>query len=489
MRYDVVGPAAPMGRPGRAGMSGVHTAMTNTRNTPVEALERAFPLLLAAEEERAIAFGRRLSAEGAFDLNLRTRGLHQDGTFASNRLDLAAEQLTPYYGATFFGGYRFGFGDFPVYYGDRLTADGGEFRAGMIVPLLRDGPIDRRRAVLRQAQLGEPLAEAVVQRSRIDYIRAATHSYWTWVAAGEQYLVAAQLLRIGQERQAGLEEQFRQGAIAEFVVIDNRRLIAEREGLRVAAERRLQQASFNLSLYLRDEEGNPVVPPAERLPRGFLQSEPPPPDVESLRNDIETAFNLRPELTRFQLLKEQVAVDLQLAENATLPALNVAVSAAQDVGPGKKGDGIFQLDRTVAEASLLLEVPLQRREARGRIQAARASMMQLLAQEQFARDQIVIDVQDAISNLDRTHARLQQARQEQRIAQRVAELELERFRQGQGTLLEVNLRELAAAGAKSKVIDALADLYRAYADYRAALGLDARRVVAGGSLTRRHVVP
>ena len=34
------------GRPaaGRRGMSGVHTAMTNTKNTPIEALERAFPM-------------------------------------------------------------------------------------------------------------------------------------------------------------------------------------------------------------------------------------------------------------------------------------------------------------------------------------------------------------------------------------------------------------------------------------------------------------
>ncbi len=32
------------GRPGRPGMSGVHTAMTNTKNTPVEALERSFPM-------------------------------------------------------------------------------------------------------------------------------------------------------------------------------------------------------------------------------------------------------------------------------------------------------------------------------------------------------------------------------------------------------------------------------------------------------------
>jgi len=60
------------------------------------------------------------------------------------------------------------------------------------------------------------------------------------------------------------------------------------------------------------------------------------------------------------------------------------------------------------------------------------------------------------------------------IAQRVAELEFARFDKGQGTLLEVNLRELAAAGAQSKVIDTLADVQRAQEDLRAAMGADAR---------------
>nr|MDP9006250.1 hydantoinase B/oxoprolinase family protein [Actinomycetota bacterium] len=32
------------GRPSGPGMSGVHTAMTNTKNTPVEALERHYPM-------------------------------------------------------------------------------------------------------------------------------------------------------------------------------------------------------------------------------------------------------------------------------------------------------------------------------------------------------------------------------------------------------------------------------------------------------------
>jgi N-methylhydantoinase B/oxoprolinase/acetone carboxylase alpha subunit len=41
--YETIG-GGQGARPGRNGMSGVHTAMTNTRNTPIEALERAFPL-------------------------------------------------------------------------------------------------------------------------------------------------------------------------------------------------------------------------------------------------------------------------------------------------------------------------------------------------------------------------------------------------------------------------------------------------------------
>ncbi len=41
--YETVG-GGQGGRPSGPGMSGVHTAMTNTRNTPVEALERTFPL-------------------------------------------------------------------------------------------------------------------------------------------------------------------------------------------------------------------------------------------------------------------------------------------------------------------------------------------------------------------------------------------------------------------------------------------------------------
>ncbi|MEY2569199.1 MAG: N-methylhydantoinase [Actinomycetota bacterium] len=52
------------GRPGRAGMSGVHTAMTNTLNTPIEALERAFPLKVRRYRLRRGSGGAGLSPGG-----------------------------------------------------------------------------------------------------------------------------------------------------------------------------------------------------------------------------------------------------------------------------------------------------------------------------------------------------------------------------------------------------------------------------------------
>ena len=52
------------GRPGRAGMSGVHTGMTNTRNTPIEALERAFPMRVRRYRLRAGSGGAGLFPGG-----------------------------------------------------------------------------------------------------------------------------------------------------------------------------------------------------------------------------------------------------------------------------------------------------------------------------------------------------------------------------------------------------------------------------------------
>ncbi|MGQ0537292.1 MAG: hydantoinase B/oxoprolinase family protein [Methanobacteriota archaeon] len=55
--YETLG-GGEGGHPRRAGMSGVHTHMTNTRNTPIEALEHAYPLRIRAYRLRTGSGGR-----------------------------------------------------------------------------------------------------------------------------------------------------------------------------------------------------------------------------------------------------------------------------------------------------------------------------------------------------------------------------------------------------------------------------------------------
>lgn len=61
--YETVG-GGQGGRVHGPGMSGVHTAMTNTRNTPIEALERAFPLRVRRQRLRRGSGGEGASAGG-----------------------------------------------------------------------------------------------------------------------------------------------------------------------------------------------------------------------------------------------------------------------------------------------------------------------------------------------------------------------------------------------------------------------------------------
>ncbi len=441
----------------------------------LNSVEAAFPLLYAVEQERAIAAGQRLAAEGGFDPVIRASGVDQGGTFSSTRLDAGVEQATPFGGISTFAGWRLGTGNFPVYYGERKTGDGGEYRAGVNVPLLQNRDIDPRRARLRAAQIGERLADPIVRRARLDFQRAAAQAYWTWQAAGSQYRVADDLAQFARARQALLDESFKNGQVAETVPVLNRRLIASREETVLAADRTLQQAALRLSLYLRDPAGNPVVPTAALLLPSFPDLSPPSPDAAQLQSDVAVALAQRPELVRFQLEKERRAVELKLATNQLSPALNVYAQVAQDAGAAKKtftGTGPFATERTAAEGGVTFEMPLPFRNARGLTNVAQAQLAQLLAQERFARDEITAQVQDAVSELVLTYRRVAKAREELKHALRVLELETVSFKGGRTSLVELNLQEIATAEARVKVVAVLGAYFGAVANYRAALGLD-----------------
>lgn len=426
------------------------------------AVEAHYPVLMAQLADRARADGERMSADGGFDTNLRVSAVGQPfQQYESIRGEVRIDQPTPLWGTSFFAGYRMGLGKFPLYYGDRYTWDAGEVRGGFVIPLWRNGPIDARRAAIRQREIGRDLVEPAVDRVRIDSLRFAAVRYWEWVAAGLRRDIAKDLLAIAEVRDAALAERAQAGDIPRIEVVDNRRLILLRRARLVEARRGLERAAVELSLFFRDEAGRAVIPPAARLPAAL--GVPPVPDTERVTADLQRAWRTRPEVRRLDLSVKQVRVELALATNQFAPAVDLGVSGAYDMGRRNP-----VTPRVAGEVGVVVDLPLQFRQARGRIEAAQATLDRIEAEARFARDRIRADVQDALSALRNAEERRRLLAEGYAVTKQVEEAERTLFEAGDSSILIVNLREQATADAASGLVDAELDLRRAEADYAAA---------------------
>lgn len=436
--------------------------------TLIRSVERHFPLIQAALEEYEIAAARVMGTAGAFDTQLRASGLSEfEGFYETERLDVALVQPTRLWGAELSTGYRLGTGDFAVYDGKAKTDDGGEFRVGVTVPLLRGREIDRNRVAEWRARIEREQAFPIVTRKRLEATLKAVGTYWSWVAAGRRREVARLLLSLAEDRQAQVDLSVSEGQLAPIASVDNQRTIVDRRTKLFAAERKLQAASIELSLFLRDEAGQPQVPPDLLLPVDFPA--PPAPTEVTIVDDVEQALRQRPELQALELELSKLDLDRSLARNSLLPSLELGVFASQDVGaPASSTDdkGPFELS-----AGLRFGVPLQRRAPRGKERELAAKQNKQRRELQYARDVVRADVQDSVSSIEQSWLRLEQARQNVVLARQLAEAEEVQLLAGESDLFRLNVREQQAAIAAEGLVDALEEHFKGIARYRAVLGV------------------
>lgn len=425
-----------------------------------------YPPYLSALLERDLAAGRLQSAQGGFDPNLsakvggKVQGYYDDVTTFQGLLE---QPLTT--GDTIYGGYRVSEGVLPDYDKNR-TQEGGELLLGARLPLLRDRSIDRRRAGLRQAELDLAIAEPVIERARIDFVRAAGRAYYQWVAAGLRVVVAEDLLTLAKRRSADLQRAVQSQLLAPIDVVDNNRLLAQRAVFVARAERQLQQAALELSLFLRGPDDAPIVPESKRLPPGFAL-----PQIRDLdaAQELALASQWRPELRRLDLQRQRAETDLALADNQAWPNVDLIVEATRALGD----DPYRDLDRNGLFVGGELKFPVRRREALGRAEQARAQLSRLQLEQRWAYERIANELADARSALGQARAQLQEAERSVALAGEVVAAEERALLLGRSNLLQVQLREAQLADARLLAVDAQLEYCRAHVDYRAALGRDA----------------
>jgi outer membrane protein TolC len=427
----------------------------------------SFPLLQAAIYSRNVAWGEQLAAQGGFDLKLKAASENgPTGYYETYRHSIGMVQPL-YGGADVFAGYRVGRGYYQPWYLERQTNDGGELKAGVLVPFARNREIDARRADLFRAGYGLQIVEPEIQAQLIGFVLEASYAYWDWVAACQKLRIADRVLSLALDRTDRIAEQVDAGLIDPPELTDNLRLVAERRGYVAGATRQLREKSVKLSLYYRDLAGAPAIVSVEQAP-DFPKPE--PTDFSMAGFDAALAVQARPELKVLALTRRQYEVDYRQAQNDTRPNIDGVLTGSQDVGEptsSKRDKSQFE-----AEASVFVDTPLQRRKGFGKMQAIEGKIAQINAKSRMVEDKIVAEVRAVYAAIEATAEQAVQAALAVKYAEELAARERKNFEEGASDLLKVTLREQYAAESAIKQVEALQMHFEARADYRAILAQD-----------------
>lgn len=434
----------------------------------VASVYRSYPEINQARQAAQLAQGQLTEAYGAYDTKLKGFTLSEPSGFYENYRHGIGVARQIWWGGNVAAGYRVGRGVFQPWYLERETEKGGEFKVALSQPLLRGRAIDPQRIAIFRSSLARQAADPIVQEALLYTSRDALSLFWEWVAAGATLQARKDLLEVAESRGEQFQVGFQAGKFAEIDVVLNRQLIAERRAQALEAQRKFRATALKLSMYLRDDVGNPLIPADPWLPSSFPVIEPLPP--ENLDEDISLALMQRPEPRMLQIELRQLELDRRVARNQTLPRFDFVVQGSQDVGlAASKSDDKGEFVLVIGAEG---EVPIQRRKARGKLLSTAAKIAQVNEKLRLQQDKIAVEIRMAYSNLSLLTEVVQQAE----LALQTAFDSLDRYRfafdRGKIDLIYLNLLETKAYETEIKLIESRQKWFAELAAYQAAAGLD-----------------
>ena len=428
-------------------------------------IDRAHPLLRGAGTERTMARGKMLKALGAFEPTLINdtqverfiSSLNQaKGTQTVGFNDTLIEARTPW-GFRYSAGVRQAIGDAKI--PDLSFGNNNQVLLGGYLPLLRGLMVNPENAELQRSELANPRAEVQIAQTRQDLFLAAATQFWDWVTAVKLADVQRRAVGVAEDRHKQVEDRAKAGAVAPLDVVEANQEVQRRRETAIAVQRLVEQEQLKLSMFLWDKNA-PVTPPLERVPNFPAQMLVPTPDTiqaHKLQAKVE-----RPEIKEINIEAKLNNIDLELAKNNLLPSLDAEAAPAR--APEKFILGLGY------RFGLELRIPILQRKSRGEVLEAQGKADRFVFMQQVREQQVLVDVDKALSAIERAKERVAAATDSLRLAKTLEEGERFRFSMGATSVLFVNLRERNSVDSENQVIRAKADYQKSLALYQWAIG-------------------
>lgn len=413
----------------------------------LHSIDRHYPEVKIACLEIAKANGVLINAQGQFDPSLEGTARSQPvGGYINNYGDTQLTLPTVYNGVKLFAGYRNGEGNWPIYYQNYLTNSGGEYRAGLSLPLLRDRLIDKERTKLLSSAQSILVKQEDAEAVKLRIYQEAITAYWQWVEAGLQLNTFQQLLQLAQKRQHAIEQQAHQGDLPKLAITENMQQIVQREQLLNQGKMIFEQASINLSIYYRDKRGTPFIPSKNDLP---LLSNASIPVTQNRASIID-----HPRIKKLRNYSKIIKIKRDLARNELLPQLDATAYAFKQYGSG----GYPLLIPQAAMLGVSFKLPLLQRQAKGNLIQAQSELRQLSVEKRFLYEKLNNEFSKILIGIKRSTQQVMLLKKELDLAQKVQRGEAKKFYEGDSTLFLVNQREQATTQVKLNTLHAEIEL-------------------------------
>ena len=332
---------------------------------------------------------------------------------------------------------------------------------GFTQPLLRDFGSDANTSRIRIAAGRAATAHHVLVQHVAHLIRETEEDYWRWAFAREQADLRQRSLETATRLVAQVETLFGAGKVARTSVSGARAALAQRKEDAIiavseaaTAEDRLKlrlQVDLTATLRATDSITAVDMPASSASPASGLAIVPASLTATAQAAQIdhaaslESALRRRPELLMLKRELEQREIELRLAGNQVQPRLDlnaqymrsgmaglpsvvcvdptavVCVPAGSDVqesifadktSPSDAFNSLFSRSPFDGwSAELRLEVPIQNRTAKAQRAGATLRLTEGQVRLQAARDEIVLEVRNAVRQADAARARIEAARE------------------------------------------------------------------------------
>ncbi len=422
-----------------------------TEQEVVKSVLNHFPLIEEAELKAESANGELTAAEGAFDHKLifKSRNRIED-KYDNQYIETIIERRTAIGGTSLVAGHRQGQGNFPAYDGKYSTSAAGEIFAGLSVPLLRDFKTDEYRTNLKLRQIEKKQALLQVDLKKMVYLHKALSLYYKWILETQKLKINKSIFELAKIRHEMIEKRFKAGDIERLKVTDNQRAIDKRNGDIIKNEIDLNKIRTELSVFLRDEQGNPVPIPLETDPEFILKKK------ES--SIISSKIWKNPQIEIMSLEKEKLKLESTYYDQSRLPGLNVELLGAKELSSNEP------YDPESLQLAVKFDFPLENRKAEGKSVAYNYKLMAIDQSMRFLETELSQQLSFFIKASADSKVRWKITTKEFEGAKKMSEAEKNRWTQGASDLFVVNLREQDVADVEMRRWTALYDYHQYHLD-------------------------